>query len=615
MFYFRSTLKKVLLAFLAVNISISVFASEITPKAVKGVIDLSSYDFTSGPVLLEGEWAFYWNKLAEKGNLEQFTESEPDCYAPVPAYWDKLAEENPEIKPRGAVTYHLRIMSGSMNCSSHLAIKFLNITPNSRIFINGKLVAENGVVDYSPEKSRLGNSILLYPVDIDSQYIDIIISISNFVDVKAGVNRPVYFGLYNDLRAAREKKLALDSFYLGGMFLIGIYQLFLFLLERKKKASLYMALLSFLALLFAGFKNEMVLLAFSPHLDGWIRTRTIYFTLAFTPVVFVFYASNLFSGYFLKKLNLIFRYLSYTAALLVLFLPMSLMLRLLLPLEFLMFSAVVYTVVNLIRGYLKSKDKDVLLSLLGLLFLFASIFFSMIENEIFVFFQSVAGVFFVFILYQAFLQAYIFSRAFSKIKILSDAKVRLEKQNAELFNLTYIDSLTNVCNRRLMDDFLSSSWRVNILNDRKLGLILINLDDFNAYNFTYGRSMGNHCLVEVCDILRDTINKEGFESKATLARYGGDEFGVIISGVTENELSDLGESLRAAVEKAGIKHESGSTGGILTISAGCAVLAPDYRNEPETLIDAAAEALLKAKNNGKNRCENYKYMVLEIWKS
>jgi diguanylate cyclase (GGDEF)-like protein len=217
-------------------------------------------------------------------------------------------------------------------------------------------------------------------------------------------------------------------------------------------------------------------------------------------------------------------------------------------------------------------------------------------------FQSAAGIFFVFILYQAFLQAYIFSNAFTEIDTLSEQKSKLEKRNVELFSLSYIDTLTETCNRRLMDDFLASNWRVNAFSERSVGIILIDIDDFSYYNDKYGHRQGDACLVKVCDLLRKELSLIGQD---TLARYGGEEFAVIISDQDDQNLYNTAERLRKSVEAGMIEHPASNVADVVTISVGCANLIPSRDELHEALLDAAAKALLEAKENGKNRTVLY----------
>ena len=571
------------------------------PLAVKGIINLRGYDLEAGgPFMLAGEWEFYWDTAVTPENYKTITGGTPDLYTEVPSYWDDLGEINPEITPRGVATYSLRILTDPACETGTLALKFLSITPNADIFIDSRRIARIGEVNPEESLSKSGNRIFIYPLSRCGDSFNLTISISNYHNVNGGLNRPIHIGSYKDILKTRELMLAIDAIFLGGLLLMGLYQFTLFFLDRKRRAPLFMAILCFLAFFFSGFKNEMVLLSIFPGWGGEIRTRFIYLSLALSAPIFTLYPYNIYPKLFRKQFNWILVIISFVFSTIIVFTSKSFYTRFLLPLEITVFVSAVYTIYMLFSGYAKTRDRRILYYLSGLGFLLASIVFSVVDNEISAVFQPAAGVFFIFILYQAFLQAYIFSSAFTEIDNLSSQKSKLEKRNAELFSLSYIDSLTETCNRRLMDDFLSSNWRVNAFSERSVGMILIDIDDFKYYNEFYGHRQGDVCLVKVCDLLRNTLTELG---QNTLARYGGEEFAVIVSDMDEMTMFRTAEKLRMAVEAGGIEHRASPTSNVVTISIGYANLIPSRDMEPESLIDAADKALLCAKKNGRNRTE------------
>ncbi len=573
------------------------------PRAINGILDLQRYDFEArGPLTLAGDWSFYWGIVVSSENFNNVIGSPPDLFVKVPSYWDNLDKINPGITPRGVATYSLKILTNKEDDGA-LALKFLSITPNADIYIDGEQVAEIGNVDLDITLSEPGNRILLTPVPEKRSSFDLTVSISNFHNVNGGLNRPIQIGLYDDILNNQELELSLDAIFLGGLMLMGLYQLSLFLLNRRQTASLYMAILCFMTFFFSGFKNEMVLLSLFPGWDGEIRTRFIYLSLTISGPLLTLYASSLYPAHFQKKMNWLLLSVAVVFSVIILFTSQAFYTRFLIPLEILILVFSLYTIVMLVAGYYKTKDRHILYYLSGLGFLVLSIVFSIVDNEISFMFQSAAGIFFVFILYQAFLQAYIFSNAFTEIDTLSKQKQKLERRNVELFSLSYIDNLTETCNRRLMDDFLSSNWRVNAFSERSVGIILIDIDDFSNYNNFYGHKQGDACLVKVCDLLRDELSQIGQD---TLARYGGEEFAVIVSDMDDDKLYHMGERLRKSVESGMIAHPTSRVSDVVTISVGCASMIPSRDKLPELLLDAAGKAIYDAKKYGKNRTVLYK---------
>ncbi|MDT8298009.1 MAG: diguanylate cyclase, partial [Spirochaetaceae bacterium] len=583
--------------------SLTLFAEDSvsTPIAESAVIDLRNYDFDSdGPVALNGEWAFHWDTAVSYENFFQIISGTPDHYINVPSYWDKLSDVDPRITAQGVATYRLKILLPHMRRT--MAIKFLNITPNADVFVDGVRVVEIGDVNPNPQYSKSGNMIQILPIEVSGPSVDVVVSISNFHNVSGGLNRPIDFGFYNDIRESREHVLSAEALFLGGLMLMGLYQIALFMLDRKRKAPLFMALLCFLSFFFAGFKHEMVLLSLFPGWDGEIRTKFIFSALALAPMGFTYYAYNIYPVHFIRWVNRVILAIASVFTVVILSTPKAFFTRFLIPMEAVILVVAVYNITALTRGYIRGRDRRLLFSLGGLVFLLASIVFSILDNAFAVVFQSVAGIFFVFILYQAFLQAYIFSHAFQEIDHLSIQKSKLEKRNVELFSLSYIDSLTGSCNRRLFDDYLASNWRVNSLSDRSLGMILIDIDHFKMYNDYYGHRQGDVCLLKVCELIRAEMNGLGLD---TLARYGGEEFTVIISDTDEMSLFRIAERFRKAVEAGRIEHPASAISDVVTISLGCACIIPSMDMDPESLLDAADKALFEAKEKGRNRTEVY----------
>ena len=282
----------------------TILTTQDEPLAVKGVIDLRGYNLeVDGPFVLAGEWEFYWDTVVTPESLETILEGTPDLYVEVPYYWDDLDEINPEITSRGVATYNLRILTDSGYDSGTLALKFLNITPNADIFVDSRRIARIGEV--SPDKSlpETGNRILLYPLSRCGDSFNLTISISNYHNVNGGLNRPIQIGSYNEILKTRERMLTIDAIFIGGLMLMGLYQLSLFFLDGKRKAPLFMAMFCFLAFFFSGFKNEMVLLSVFPVWSGEIRVKFIYLSLALASPIFTLYAYSLYPMYFRKLFN------------------------------------------------------------------------------------------------------------------------------------------------------------------------------------------------------------------------------------------------------------------------------------------------------------------------
>jgi two-component system chemotaxis family response regulator WspR len=126
---------------------------------------------------------------------------------------------------------------------------------------------------------------------------------------------------------------------------------------------------------------------------------------------------------------------------------------------------------------------------------------------------------------------------------------------------------------------------------------MIDVDNFKLYNDTYGHLAGDEVLKGVAMVMR-----QRFMRPTDLpARFGGEEFAVILPATPIAPLQTLGESLRVGVEELCILHSASEIGDRITISVGGASVIPKTGESFLQLIDRADEALYEAKRLGKNR--------------
>ncbi len=163
------------------------------------------------------------------------------------------------------------------------------------------------------------------------------------------------------------------------------------------------------------------------------------------------------------------------------------------------------------------------------------------------------------------------------------------------------DSLTGLANRRRFDQCLAVEWRRGIREGKPLSLLLIDADVFKAYNDAYGHLRGDNCLKQIAEAIQDVISRPG----DLVARFGGEEFAVILPNTSAPGAFQLAQDICATMCNRQLPH-SGNPGGIVTVSAGSAMLIPQLGQTAVALIDCADQALYQAKRNGRNRACAYR---------
>ncbi|MFA5626035.1 MAG: diguanylate cyclase [Thiohalomonadaceae bacterium] len=171
---------------------------------------------------------------------------------------------------------------------------------------------------------------------------------------------------------------------------------------------------------------------------------------------------------------------------------------------------------------------------------------------------------------------------------------RMEKTLREL---SYLDGLTGIANRRRFDEVMDIEWRRAVRDKQPIALIMIDIDLFKNYNDFYGHLAGDECLRKIAQVLQDSITRPG----DLVARYGGEEFAAILPNTSLPGAEILAEEIRAAVERQELPHEKSSVSPWVTISAGIADWLPTNSDEYTLLVAKADRAMYKAKQSGRNR--------------
>ena len=179
------------------------------------------------------------------------------------------------------------------------------------------------------------------------------------------------------------------------------------------------------------------------------------------------------------------------------------------------------------------------------------------------------------------------------LRLLED----LARKNGELERLSLLDGLTGVANRRYFDRIITQEWSRALREQTSLAVVMIDIDDFKAYNDAYGHQQGDVCLQRVASALSAGLKRPS----DFIARYGGEEFVAVLPDTSLEGARALSEAMRESVVALALAHAASRVCRHVTTSLGVASAVPDRDSELAELIKRADEALYAAKQGGRNR--------------
>lgn len=193
-----------------------------------------------------------------------------------------------------------------------------------------------------------------------------------------------------------------------------------------------------------------------------------------------------------------------------------------------------------------------------------------------------------------------FVEDFEYTKIIQEKNNELEKVNRELEEanrilekLSQTDSITGIYNRFVFDRTMLTEWDRCRRHSIPLSLMMIDIDFFKSFNDNYGHQAGDDCIRDVARLLRASAQR----SSDIVARYGGDEFAIILPHMEKEEACQFAERIRRKVLELAIPHEYSSVSPYLTISVGVHTVVPSDQLSIEEFIKTADNALYEAKKS------------------
>lgn len=188
---------------------------------------------------------------------------------------------------------------------------------------------------------------------------------------------------------------------------------------------------------------------------------------------------------------------------------------------------------------------------------------------------------------------HVFTNDELELVVLMSAHISLALENNRLYEISVLDGLTNIFNRRYLEQRLLEEVAYSKRYTKPLSILLLDIDFFKRLNDTHGHQAGDYVLKNVSTTLSQALREYD-----VVARYGGEEFAIMLPTTPKQKGATIAERLRQSICERDFRFREETIK--CSISLGVAAF-PEDGKDPESLVAAADRALYKAKESGRNQ--------------
>lgn len=189
----------------------------------------------------------------------------------------------------------------------------------------------------------------------------------------------------------------------------------------------------------------------------------------------------------------------------------------------------------------------------------------------------------------------------SLVETIATMASEIDRQQEKLTELSLLDSMTGLFNRRKFDEVLEYECKMCNRSNSPLSFLIIDIDYFKKYNDALGHPAGDECLKEVAQLLKQTVHRQ----TDVVMRLGGEEFGVLMPDTGKEGAVHMAQQIHDTINSAGLPHPDSPVASYVTLSIGLETINPTKNCGGTDLFDRADRALYQAKSEGRNRVVVY----------
>jgi len=580
-------------------------SSNDLPKAENGALVLTNENFIdTHKIPLNGEWEFFWQELLSEKEIQERLDTLNPANIDVPSNWEDTVST-----PYGYGTYYLKVILPEEKVGNTLAIDTVNQGTSYTLTVDGVRIASNGYVGNSSETSIPEYSHRLVYFTPRDKEINIVLHVSNFIHPFGGAFNPIFIGTTEQIMESYNIELAASMFIIGGILVMGIYILFIYLFRRKERVFLYFGLINIVITIYSIFKPPYYFNQIFSDVP-WIwghRIEIISIYLLF--LLYLLLGRSMYPKEMKKGPLLIGATISLLSIVITIVTPSNIY-RPLLDYTFIVIGIYMLYILYVVLLALKRKRPTALVNLIAIM-----VFFTAVVNDAFASLNFIDSIpfttigFFFYVLIQSVNlsreyalkldEAEFLSYDLQKLNATLDERIKdrteeLKQKNEVLEQLTLVDGLTGIFNRRYFNEKLTKYFDEAITSSKPLTILMIDVDNFKRYNDQNGHVAGDELLINFAQLMNEICLPNGFT-----ARYGGEEFSIVLPNTSTYEAIQFAENVRLEVEERKYVVTSPTT--YITVSIGISSTEQHAFSQKEELLKKADEALYASKSNGKNQ--------------
>ncbi|MBM7567695.1 signal transduction histidine kinase [Paenibacillus sacheonensis] len=336
-------------------------------ESKEGILDLTQVHVSENPLKLTGEWAFYWQELLspEDIRIRSATDEIHERWISIPSSWLGYRLDGRLLNGTGFATFRLVIQLGEQDRNERLALRLPTIFHAYKLWANGELLAEVGVVgqDKRSVTPRLATKLVFFQPESDR--VELVMQVANFHHMRGGITKSIELGGSDALTVRTHLKVAAEVFITASLLVIGVYHLLLFGLRRKDKAPLYFGLFTVLFGIRSLLVGEVLLTQLWPAFPWELEFKTEYLILCSSGYIITMYFDCIFPNYVSRWFRLGTRVVTGACCIIVAATPAILYTKMLLVIGVIVVLHMVYLMVGLVQAAMRRKEGALLFLLVS----------------------------------------------------------------------------------------------------------------------------------------------------------------------------------------------------------------------------------------------------------